>query len=73
MVKLKLEKIKDVDEAIKFLFEKANINVEVVNYKYRVYDNDFDSPIKDDKELIDYANEQKEALEEVSRCLLLCR
>lgn len=56
-------KIKNINDAIKFLTEKANIDVEVVDYKYRVSDNDFNCSINDDDELIDYANEQKEAIE----------
>ena len=58
-----MKEIKDIDEAIAFLEDKAGINVEIIDYKYRVSDNDFDDRITDDKELIDYANEQKEAIE----------
>ena len=58
------KKITTKEEAISFLIEKAGINVEVVDYEYRVFDSDFNSPIKDAKELIEYANEQKEAIGE---------
>lgn len=60
----KQKKIKDVDEAIKFLQEQAGIDVEEINAKYKVSDTDFINYIKDDKELIEYANEQKEAIED---------
>jgi len=59
-----MKKIKDINEAIKFLQEKAGINVEEIEYKWRIWDNDFDFNCKDDKELIDYANEQMEAIED---------
>ena len=57
--------IKTVDEAIKFLSDKVCISTEIVDYKYRVWDEDFNVPIKTDKDLIDYANEQKDAIEDV--------
>jgi len=56
--------IKTRKEAINFLRNNAMINVEIVDYKYRVWDKDFNQPIKTNKELIDYANEQKEALDD---------
>jgi len=59
-----MKEIKNVDEAIAFLEDKAGISVAIVDYKYRVFDNDFDEPITDDKELIEYANEQMEAIGE---------
>ena len=61
-----MKEIKDVDEAIEFLSDKVGIDTEVVNYKYRVIDveGDFNVPITTDKELIDYANEQKESMGE---------
>ena len=61
---IKMTEIKTVDEAIRFLSEKVGISTEIVRYKYRVSDMDFDCPIRTDKDLIDYANEQKEAIEE---------
>lgn len=61
---INMKEIKDVNEAIAFLETKAGINVEIVDYKYRVSDNDFDCRMTDDKELIDYANEQMEAIGE---------
>jgi len=61
---MKSKEIKNVEDAIKFLLEKAGIQTEIVDYKYRVSDQDFNSPIKDDEELIEYANEQMEAIEE---------
>ena len=48
-------KIKTVAEAIKFLSEVANISVEIVKYKYRVFDEDFNTPVKTDEDLINYA------------------
>jgi len=62
---MKKIKIKTKEEAIEFLEEEANINVEIVDYKYRVSDNDFEDTIKDTKELIEYANEQAEAINDV--------
>lgn len=58
-----MNKIKTVEEAIKFLEERAGINVEEVEYKWRIWDNDFDDSCKEDKDLIEYANEQMEAIE----------
>ena len=58
-----MREIKTVEEAIKFVSDKAGISTEIVDYKYRVFYEDFNSPIRTDKELIDYANEQKEAIE----------
>jgi len=58
------KKIKTTDEAIEFLSEKAGIKTEIVDYKYRVSDQDFNCSIKTDKDLIDYANEQMEAINE---------
>lgn len=60
---MKKTKITNVDEAIEFLGKKAGINVEEVTHKWRIWDNDFDSSCKDDKELIEYAKEQQEAIE----------
>jgi len=57
-----MDEIKTVDEAIRFLSEKVNISTEIVDYKYRVFDEDFNCPVRTDKDLIDYANEQKEAI-----------
>ena len=57
-------KIKTTSEAIEFLQKKANINVEEVNAKWIIWDDDIDNLLKDDEDLIDYANEQKEAIED---------
>ena len=54
--------MKTEQEAIEFLQKEAGISVEIVDYKYRVFDEDFDCPIKDTKALIEYAKEQKEAM-----------
>ena len=60
-----MKEIKTKEDAIKFLEEEINISVEDISkYKYKIYDEDFCDFIKDDKELIDYANEQMEAIEE---------
>lgn len=56
-------KIKTVEEAIKFLQEAADINVEIITAKYRIFDEDFDDFVKDDKSLIVYAQEQQENME----------
>jgi len=61
------KKITDVDEAIKFLENKAGIQVDLNHgFKWNITDaaNDLNDWIKDDKALIDYANEQKEAIGE---------
>jgi len=56
--------IKTIEEAIKYLEEKAGINVMERNKaKWDVWDDDFDDVINTDEDLIDYANEQKEAIE----------
>jgi len=60
-----MNKITNVTEAIIFLEKEVGISVEEVpNYKYRIFDKDIDNYIKDDEDLIEYANEQKEAIEE---------
>ena len=60
-----MEQIKTIEEAIRFLEEQAQINVKLRNKdKWQISDNDINMSIKDDNALIDYANEQKEALEE---------
>lgn len=58
------KEIKSVNKAIEYLREKAGIDTKIVNYKYRVSCEDFNVSIKTDKELIDYANEQREAIED---------
>ena len=60
--------IKTIDEAIEFLQTKAGINVEIMTAKYRVSDFDMDSYIEDDKQLIEYAKEQQEAIGEEEVC-----
>jgi hypothetical protein len=61
-----MKKLKTVEEAVEFLEKKAGINVAVNHkfYKYNIWDLDINEQIETDKDLIDYANEQKEALEE---------
>ena len=59
-----MAEMKTVKRAIEFLTKKANSSVDVLHYKYRVFDEDFSVFLKTDKELINYANEQKEAIEE---------
>lgn len=57
-------KIKSVNEAIKYLKEIAGIRVVNIKvYKYKVLDEDFECYMRTNKELIDYANEQKEAIQ----------
>ena len=57
------EEIKTINQAVEFL-ETIGIDVDdVSHYKYKVYDNDFSDFVETDKDLIDYANEQQEALE----------
>ena len=57
-----MKKIKTVEEAIDFLENKAGINVDENTHKWTIWDIDFRDYCKDDKELIDYANEQMEAI-----------
>ena len=60
-----MKEIKTKEDAIKFLEEDINISVDDISkYKYKIYDEDFCDFVKDDKELIDYAIEQMEAIEE---------
>ena len=60
-----MEEIKTIEDAIFFLVNQSQISVELRNKdKWRVFDEDMNFSIKDDKGLIEYANEQKEALEE---------
>jgi len=51
----------DIREAIKFLEEERGTTVEdLTKVKYRVYDEEFSFMTNSDKEVIDYAIEQKE-------------
>lgn len=55
--------ITTTEQAIDFLEKKAGISVkDVSSYKYKVFDEDFTDFIKTDKELIEYAKEQQEAM-----------
>lgn len=57
--------IKTVEEAIKFLEEKVGTHTQDLRkVSWRVYDEDFSCNFNTDKELIDYANEQKANYEE---------
>ena len=51
--------IMNIREAIKLLEEVRGFKVELVTYKYRVSDEDGSFIIKDDAELISYAEDQK--------------
>lgn len=56
-----MEAIKTIEEAVFFLENNAQIDVELRNKdKWQISDSDINISIKDDKALIDYANEQKE-------------
>lgn len=60
-----MRKITDINEAIKYLREMVNVNVEdISDLKYNIWDEDMNFYCDSDKTLIDYANEQKEAIED---------
>lgn len=62
---MKGKEITDVKQAIKYIEKKVNISVtDVSDLKYHLYDEDLNFYLCSDKELIDYANEQKEAIED---------
>ena len=57
-------KIKTIREAIKYIKENVCEVSDLTNFKYHIFDDDGDyGYIKDDKEFIEYANEQKESIE----------
>ena len=59
-----MKKIKTIKEAINYVEKNVCEVSDLTNFKYHIYDNEDDyGYIKDDKEFIDYANEQKEAIE----------
>lgn len=61
--KLKGE-ITSVEEALKFLKRDVGLSItDLRKYSWRIYDEDVDFCIGTDDELINYANEQKEAIE----------
>jgi len=63
---LKMEKIKTTEEAIDYIERVLNIALyDCSKFKWNLIDesNDINFKLKDDKELIEYANEQKEAEE----------
>ena len=60
-----MEQITNVKDAITFLETDAQIDVEDISgFKWGLSDNDMNFSLRTDKELIEYANEQKEALNE---------
>jgi len=40
------------------------VGINSIFYKYTIYDDDINEDIETDRDLIDYANEQREAIEE---------
>ena len=59
-----MKKIKTIDEAIEFLEKVRRTYVEDLReVSFRIYDENFSFYVKSVKELIDYANEQKEDVE----------
>ena len=64
MKKLKITKIRTIEGAKRFIREILHTDVEIIRkYKYRLSNDEFDEYLKDDKELIRYANEFKEEVE----------
>lgn len=56
-------KIENVEDALKFLRETGNFNVhDISKFKYWVKDEDVNFMLENDKELTDYACEQRNAM-----------
>ena len=57
--------ITNVKTAIEFLYRQRGTNTaDLSKFKYRVFDEDFSFYCSTDKELIDYAKEQQQDMEE---------
>lgn len=61
-----IEEITDVKEAIKLLEEKRDFKVEdMQKIKYRIHDEDIDFFIESDEELLRFANDQAENVDDM--------
>ena len=59
-----MEEIKTIEEALDYIRRYLNISVtDVSKDKWHLLDEDIDFNLSSDRELIEYANEQKEAEE----------
>jgi len=56
-----MKEIKTIEKAIKLLTERRGFKIEDLREaKYRIYDEDISFIVETDKELINYANEQRQ-------------